>query len=89
MTNLGLHILLGCHQERKKKKRERERHFSKYKGSESLRSTDSFVFLGFCLFFCFVFRKHYNYLFIFAFLPFLGPLPQHMEVPRLGVESEL
>ena len=22
-------------------------------------------------------------------LPFLGPLPQHMEVPRLGVQSEL
>ena len=30
-----------------------------------------------CLFVCFV------------FLPFLGPLPRHMEVPRLGVESEL
>ena len=29
------------------------------------------------------------YLFIFVFLPFLGPLSQHMEVPRLGVESEL
>ena len=27
--------------------------------------------------------------FIFVFLPFLGPLPQHMEVPRLGVQSEL
>ena len=27
--------------------------------------------------------------FIFVFLPFLGPLPWHMEVPRLGVESEL
>ena len=26
--------------------------------------------------------------FFFVFLPFLGPLPQHMEVPRLGVESE-
>jgi len=25
----------------------------------------------------------------FVFLPFLGPLPRHMEVPRLGVESEL
>jgi len=24
-----------------------------------------------------------------VFLPFLGPLPQHMEVPRLGVELEL
>ena len=27
--------------------------------------------------------------FFFVFLPFLGPLPQHMEIPRLGVESEL
>ena len=27
--------------------------------------------------------------FLFVFLHFLGPLPQHMEVPRLGVESEL
>ena len=25
----------------------------------------------------------------FFFLVFLGPHPQHMEVPRLGVESEL
>ena len=25
----------------------------------------------------------------FFFLLFLGPLPRHMEVPRLGVESEL
>ena len=25
----------------------------------------------------------------FVFLPFLGPLPWPMEVPRLGVESEL
>ena len=30
------------------------------------------------------------YLFIyFVFLPLREPLPQHMEVPRLGVESEL
>ena len=27
--------------------------------------------------------------FFFVFLPFLGPLPRHMEVPRLGVELEL
>ena len=33
--------------------------------------------------FCFVFC-----LFFFFFL-FLGPLPRHMEVPRLGGESEL
>ena len=36
------------------------------------------------------FFKLFIYLFIyFIFLPFLGPLPWHMEVPRLGVESEL
>ena len=29
------------------------------------------------------------FFFFFVFLPFLGPLPRHMEVPRLGVESEL
>ena len=34
-------------------------------------------------FFSFVF------LFVFFFLVFLGPHPRHMEVPRLGVESEL
>ena len=27
--------------------------------------------------------------FFFVFLPFLGPLPRHVEVPRLGVQSEL
>ena len=25
------------------------------------------------------------FLFVLSFLPFLGPLPRHMEVPRLGV----
>ena len=29
------------------------------------------------------------FLIFFVFLPFLGPLLQHMEVPRPGVESEL
>ena len=29
------------------------------------------------------------FLFFLVFLLFLGPLPRHMEVPRLGVESEL
>ena len=29
------------------------------------------------------------FLFCFVFLPFLGPLLWHMDVPRLGVESEL
>ena len=32
---------------------------------------------------------YFIYLFIFVFLPFLGPLLRHMEVPRLGVQSEL
>ena len=27
--------------------------------------------------------------FFFVFLPFLGPLPRHMEGPRLGVKSEV
>ena len=27
--------------------------------------------------------------FFFVFLPFLGPFPPHMEVPRLGVKLEL
>ena len=30
-----------------------------------------------------------NIFFFFVFLRFLGPLPHHMEVPRLGIESEL
>ena len=30
-----------------------------------------------------------NFFFFFVFLPFFWPLPQHMEVPRLGVQSEL
>jgi len=30
----------------------------------------------------------FNFFFL-VFLPFLGPLLRHMEVPRLGVESEL
>ena len=30
-----------------------------------------------------------QFFFFLVFLPFLGPLPQHMEIPRLGVESEL
>ena len=29
------------------------------------------------------------FFFFFVFLPFLGPILRHMEVPRLGVESEL
>jgi len=37
---------------------------------------DFFFFLSFCLL-------------LLLLLLFLGPLPRHMEVPRLGVESEL
>ena len=31
------------------------------------------------------FTSYFIYLFIFVFIPFLGPLLRHMEVPRLGV----
>ena len=30
-----------------------------------------------------------DFFFFLVFMPFLGPLPWHMEVPGLGVESEL
>ena len=30
-----------------------------------------------------------EFFFFFFFLVFIGPQPQHMEVPRLGVESEV
>jgi len=33
-------------------------------------------------------EKVWVFVFCFLFLSFLGPLPRHMEVPRLGVESE-
>jgi len=42
----------------------------------------------FCLFVCFLFFCHFFFFFFLTFL-FLGPLLRHMEVPRLGVESEL
>ena len=34
-------------------------------------------------------QSHQPFFFVVVFLPFLGPLPWHMEVPRLGVQSEL
>ena len=34
-------------------------------------------------------RLIYFFFFFLVFLLFLGPLPRHMEVPRLGVQSEL
>ena len=37
----------------------------------------------------FIYLLFFFVFFFFFFLLFLGPLPQHMEVPRLGVESEL
>ena len=42
-----------------------------------------------CLPFPFPFFFCFKDFFFFVFLPFLGPLLWHMEVPRLGVESEL
>ena len=32
--------------------------------------------------------RYWRRLFFFVFLPFLEPLPWHMEVPRLGAQSE-
>ena len=37
----------------------------------------------------FMAKSVFLFFFFFVFLLFLGPLLQHMEVPRLGVESEL
>ena len=34
-------------------------------------------------------KNRAGFIYLFVFLPFLGPLPRHMEVPRLGVESDL
>ena len=62
------------------------------------------VLCAFCLFVCLfftyvVFFYFFYFYFIiiflclslsfFFFFLFLGPLPRHVEVPRLGVESEL
>ena len=44
------------------------------------------------MWFLFFLKKNnlfYFYFLFFVFLLFPGPLPWHMEVPRLGVESEL
>ena len=41
------------------------------------------------LFFIFIFCLLLLLLLLFVFLPFLGSLLRHMEVPRLEVESEL
>ena len=40
-------------------------------------------------YFFYFFILFYLSFWFFFFLPFLGPLPRHMEVPRLGVKSEL
>jgi len=42
-----------------------------------------YLVVGFLFFYFILFY------FFFVFLLFLGPLPRHMEVPRLGVQSEL
>ena len=48
----------------------------------------SFIFLFYMFFYLFIYLL-LLLLFFFVFLPFLGPLPRDMEVPRLGVKSEL
>ena len=45
------------------------------------------IFLVF--FISFIVSSLFFFFFFFVFLLFLGLLPRHMEVPRLGVESEL
>ena len=45
------------------------------------------LFCFILFYFTFIFSLFY-FIFLF-FLPFLEPLPWHVEVPRLGVESEL
>ena len=42
---------------------------------------------GTCLFYFIIFLFFIFYFFVF--LPSLGPLPRHIEVPRLGVKLEL
>ena len=42
----------------------------------------------FYFFFCKLLSPNCTDFFFFFFLLFVGPLPRHMEVPRLGVESE-
>jgi len=42
--------------------------------------------IPFFFFFCLL---SFVFLLLLLLLLFLGPLPRHMEVPRLGVESEL
>ena len=49
----------------------------------------SFVLLLATLFLFVFFLSFFFLFFFFVFLPFLGPLPRHMEVPRLGVKLEL
>ena len=40
-------------------------------------------------FFIYLFCLFVSFLLLLLLLLFLGPLPRHMEVPRLGAESEL
>ena len=49
-----------------------------------------FFFFSLYSLFCFSFFLFLSFFFFsfFVFLHFLGPVPWHMEVPRLGVESE-
>ena len=58
-------------------------HFFRSSSSQLLVKPEvpSFILFSFILF-SFI-------LFYFIFLPFLEPLPRHIEVPRLGVKSEL
>ena len=48
----------------------------------------SVLFEMFCCIHALYLHVLFFYSFFFVFLLFLGPLPQHMEVPRLWIESE-
>ena len=60
------------------------KHYPKDQSKFALFLNDFFFYVFFFFLFCLLFISC-----LFVFLPFLGQLLQHMEVLRLGVESEL
>ena len=56
------------------------------KSTKSLPPHQHIVFSDFVISYQLKYVKgHLIFFFFLVFLPFLGPLPRHMEVPRLGV----
>ena len=66
-----------------------EAHFSNRTGGILVTLPVSVHLAGFYLFFIFLIFKNFLFIYFFVFLLFLGPLPRHMQIPRLGVQSEL